>query len=129
MHIRLIPHYIFWHYTRGITDMLQVMKRLLRSVAKLFSLRLMFRTFFDPFERLGEHYRGGGISGFFETFIVNTLMRMVGMLVRFCIILIGTISWICVLIFALAGVFVWLFLPLILCACLYFAAYNLIKAI
>ncbi|MEN9647896.1 MAG: hypothetical protein RLY57_700, partial [Candidatus Parcubacteria bacterium] len=91
MHIRLIPHYLVWHYTVGLHDFFRVMHLLLKAITKIFSLPTMFATFFQPFERLGERYHGG-VSAFFETFIVNTLMRMVGIIVRTCVILLGIIA-------------------------------------
>jgi hypothetical protein len=129
MYIRLIPHYIFWHYRSGIHDYLTVMHRLLQAVARIFSLRLMFKTFFEPFERLGEHYRGGGVSAFFEAIVVNTLMRMVGIVVRFCVIVVGSMAWLCALIFSVAGIIIWIVLPLLPLLFLYVSVLNLIKVL
>lgn len=126
---RLIPYYFLWHYTLGIKDYILVARRFLKSISIIFSLSLMFRTFFEPFERLGERYHRGNISAFFETFVVNTLMRMVGMVVRFCVIIIGLTLWIFAAVFCLAGVLVWIMLPIIPVILLYSAIFNLIKAL
>lgn len=125
MYIRLIPHYILWHYTIGIRDYLRVMHLLLRAISKVFSLRLLFRTFFDPFERLGESYHG--VRNFFETFIVNTLMRGVGIIVRTCVICIGLLALLFAFVFSVAGLLVWLCMPIIILTLLYIALLNIIK--
>jgi hypothetical protein len=129
MYIRLIPHYLLWHYTAGLHDYARVAKRFLSAVTSIFSLKLLFRTFFQPFERLGEHYHGGGPSAYFEIFIVNTLMRMVGMLVRSCVIVIGLISWVLACVFCVAGFGVWLVAPAIPVILVYIAVHNLVKAV
>jgi hypothetical protein len=129
MYIRLIPHYLLWHYTSGIGDYLGVARRLLAAIAKIFSLKLMLRTFFDPFERLGEHYHRGGVSAFFETFVVNMIMRIVGIIVRSCVIVIGVLCLLCGTVFCLAGTVMWLVLPVVPALLMYVGIANLIKAL
>jgi hypothetical protein len=129
MYIRLIPHYLLWHYTLGIRDYCVVAQRLLRAVAHIFSLSLMLRTFFQPFERLGEHYSGGGIQTFFETFIVTTLMRLVGMAVRSCILIVGVVALICACAFVVCGICVWIVLPFLPLIALYASILNLVKLV
>jgi hypothetical protein len=129
MHIRLIPHYLVWHYTKGIKDFLHVFRLILQAITRIFSFGLLFKTFFSPFERLGEHYNGGGISAFFEIIIVNTIMRGVGVIVRTCVLVIGLLSWIFWFLFLCSALIIWIFLPIIICLLIYMSLLNLIKAI
>lgn len=125
---RLIPYYLWWHYTLGIRHYIVASRSLLQSVAVLFSFGLIMRTFFEPFERLGESY-GGGLQSFFETLVVNMLMRLLGMFVRLCILILGLISWLCACLFLIAGAGIWMLLPTIVVVLLYVSAYNLVMLI
>lgn len=128
MYIRLIPHYLVWHYTNGFRDYFRVSGRILQAIIIVFSLRLMFRTFFQPFERLGEAYHGG-ISSFVETFIVNTLMRLVGMVVRLCVIAIGVLALFFAVMFCIVGIVAWIILPAALIYLLYISVMYLIEVV
>lgn len=128
MHIRLIPHYFVWHYTLGLRDFFRVMHGLLVAIVKIFSLPVMCATFFQPFERLGERYHGG-VSTFLETFIVNTLMRMVGMIVRACVIVLGSTAYIAGVAFAMISSVIWLCMPCIVVIILFISLTNIIALV
>jgi len=75
----------------------------------------MVRTLFVPFRRLGESYpKFANIWEYFSAFIVNTLMRLVGAVLRFVIIIIGLVTWILLFSLGLLAFLIWLILPALL---------------
>lgn len=78
-----IPDYTRWHYTQGFRDLLANCRNIIRFVANFFSIKTLLHTLFSPWRRLSEPYkRGFEPSDFFGTLLVNTLMRLVGFVLR-----------------------------------------------
>ncbi len=113
----LLAHYVVWHYSRALLDLLRIWGNFLWFFTNFFSIFLLFRTLLQPFHRLdGEYKKGLDIGAWAEQFGVNLLMRLIGALLRLFMISLGLLS----LVFTvLAGVFffvVWLFAPFIVIA-------------
>lgn len=110
--VGLLFHYIAWHYTRGIIDLLRVWSNFIWFVFTFFSIPLLTTTLFSPFHKLDEGYKKGlDIGQWLQTFTINTLMRFVGALVRTFIILIGLGMLVFVLIGGSALLIVWILAP------------------
>lgn len=115
--ILIIPYYIRWHYGRGVAEGIAIYKDVVWFLYNFFSISVLLRTFFSPWERLGEEYvKKPGIhpGEYFSTLTVNTIMRGVGILLRTGIIIAGLIA---VAVASVAGVAVfigWIGLPLII---------------
>jgi hypothetical protein len=104
--------YLSWHYSKALKNIWGISLNFLWVTYRFFSMSLLFRTFFSPWRRLDDSYGKKFDAGqFFGTFVVNTLMRLVGMCVRFVMIFIGFISLVLVLIAEIAFLVVWLTLP------------------
>lgn len=110
-----VPYYIAWHYTRAYRDGFGLYKLLLRFLYQMFSIELLSKTLFAPWQRLAERYnRTLNFSDILSTFIVNSLMRIVGFFIRLIVIIIGSIS---IFVAALLGIGIaclWLILPWLL---------------
>lgn len=88
-----------------------------------FSIPILLRTLFAPFKRLDEGYKKGlDLGAFFETLIVNMLMRLVGAALRLFLIMIGLVAVAVACIFYLFIFLVWLLAPLLLAGLLISAA-------
>ncbi len=110
--LRLFVSYFAWHYTRGIADLFRVMGNFLWFLYHLFSIPVLAKTLFSPWRREGEAYKGGfHVEAFFETFVVNTIMRVVGFLVRGSVIIFGLGVLIIALVIAIAVLISWIVLP------------------
>jgi len=114
-HVSFFGRYAIWHYTRALTELATTGATLIWFVGHFFSIGTLIRTFFSPWKRMAEAYPSIiDIGPFIETFIVNTLMRAVGMITRTVLILIGLIAlFISSLLYMLAFI-VWILAPLIL---------------
>jgi hypothetical protein len=113
------PHYIAWHYARGLRDIINHIKDFMWFFWNLFSVPELLKTFFAPFERLGQTGpRRFDPEKMLEAFATNLIMRFVGMLVRGFFILLGLGMLVAVFIASLFFLLVWLLLPLIMVAML-----------
>lgn len=107
--------YFFWHYTRALAELLGICRNLLWFVYHFFSLGVLGKTLFSPWQKLDEPYKKGfRPSAFFETFVINIVMRIVGFLVRSFVIIFGATIWLIVLIAEAVFFLSWLLLPLVI---------------
>lgn len=113
----LTESYFSWHYSRAFVDMFHIWMNFLWFVYNFFSISALIETFFDPWKRMGESYpKGLDIPGVISTFVVNALMRIVGIMVRLIVLGIGLAF--AVVIFA-AGIVVgilWALMPIVFVA-------------
>jgi hypothetical protein len=107
--------YIKWHYGRGLRELFGVAGNFLWFVSHFFSFKLLIKTLFAPWKRLGERYEGGlDFGAFASSLIVNSLMRAFGFVTKTLVLLVGFISYILVLMFSFFILFIWVFAPLVL---------------
>lgn len=91
--IAFVPQYLIWHYTRAVREMFAVFGNFMWFLYNYFSIPLLARTFFSPFERLGEEYKKGlNLEAMLGTFIINTVMRIVGAVLRTFVIVCGLLA-------------------------------------
>jgi hypothetical protein len=112
---RLIFAYFFWHYTLAIKDLFFLSKNFISFIFNFFSISVLSKTLFSPWQKLDEKYKGGfDFEAIFETFVVNFIMRIVGFLVRSCLIITGLFT-ICVAVLIEVSVFMlWFILPFVI---------------
>jgi len=126
--LSIIPYYFLWHYSQGLLDYFKVWKNLVWFLWNFFSIKILVKTFFTPFQRLKETYSGGlDLERFATSILITTLMRLVGMIIRSAIIIFGLISLLIFIIGGLLGIVVWLFLPLIILWLMFISVIALIK--
>lgn len=110
-----LPTYVIWHYTAGLKAALGLALNFIRFTANFFSLQLLLKTLFSPWRRLGEHYVSGlHPSEWLSTFLVNTLMRIVGAIIRLILIIVGLIMIIITAVFGLLVMIVWVLWPVLI---------------
>lgn len=111
--LSLIFFYVHWHYTEGFKDLSRNWKSFLLFVLHFFSLKLMFRTWLSPFGRLNEVYKKEfNMEDFFETLVVNTLMRIVGFVLRTFVIIIGFLVLTLMVLLGPLVLVLWVLIPL-----------------
>ena len=107
--------YIKWHYGRGLKELFAVFGNFLWFVSNFFSFKLLLKTLFYPWKRLGETYEGGlNLNAFASTLIVNGLMRAVGFCTKTLVMLVGLVSYVLLLIFSFFIFVIWVLAPIIL---------------
>ena len=107
--------YFKWHYTQAIVDYYRIVLNFVWFFYNFFSINLSIKTLFSPFHRLGQEYKGGlQIGNFIEAVIVNSIMRLIGFLMRVFIILIGLVFILLTVFVGIFFFFVWIFSPILL---------------
>jgi hypothetical protein len=113
--IKLVPIYLRWHYSTAFVDMIRIDGNIFWFLWHFFSVPDTFRTFFSPWERMGERYKKGlNVEDMASTFVVNTLMRLVGMIMRTMLLFFALICFIVAFIVTALGFLIWVFIPFIL---------------
>ena len=108
----LVYSYFIWHYTIGLRDVIRVWKDLFYFFGRFFSIRLLTQTLFSPFQRLHEGYKRDLDAGLIlNTFIFNSLMRVVGFVVRASTIFLGLCVQLVWIALGVASLVVWITLP------------------
>ncbi len=107
--------YIAWHYSRAFVDMVHLIGRAYWFQWHFFSIGILFRSFFEPWKRLGEE-KGEKFQfdQWLQATVINTLMRLIGMSARAVILvfalLVAVASTLVMVLFAAA----WCVLPLLI---------------
>ena len=112
--------YLTWHYGQAFTEIWNTTTNFIWALYHFFSVSLLFKTLFSPWRKMDVSY-GKGISmdNFFGPLIVNTVMRLVGMLIRSIVIVMGLSSILIIFLLGCAAIILWPFLPLIIIFLLY----------
>ncbi len=111
-----VLYYIKWHYTDAFIDLIGIIRNFLFFFYNLFSIKILFKTLFSPFHRMTEVYdkRGFNLEKLAEAFIVNSLMRAVGALLRIMLIITGIFFILLTFIFGAFFVIAWAIAPLLI---------------
>jgi len=111
----LVLAYAKWHYGRGLREFFGVAGNFLWFVSNFFSFKLLLKTWFAPWKRLGENYEGGlDIKAFASTLVVNTLMRLVGFVTKTIVLAVGFVSYVLAAIFSFFVLVIWVLAPALL---------------
>ncbi len=106
--------YFSWHYSRAFADIWNTCTNYIWAVWHFFSVPILTRTFFAPWRKMDVEYgKGFDLENFIGPFIVNTLMRLVGMIFRVVIICVGLVCIVALFLLGIAVTAVWIFLPII----------------
>lgn len=109
----IVSHYLFWHYSVALVRFTAIYRNIVFFVADFFSLSILLKSFFAPWRRLSEPYPKDkfNLSEVMAVLVVNSLMRLVGIIMRSIIILVGLVVLVLtVFIFPLL-ILLWLVLP------------------
>ncbi len=112
--ITIILGYLGWHYSGAISALTNIWKNFLFFVFEFFSIRLLFRNFFDPWKKMADSYpKSFDLKKYFYAFIANLIVRTVGIIMRTALIIIGIICYLLTAILYPITLIGWLLLPII----------------
>ncbi|MFA6338703.1 MAG: hypothetical protein WCW87_01415 [Candidatus Paceibacterota bacterium] len=112
--ITLTLRYLLWHYSTAIGDIIRIWTNYLWFFYNFFSISLLFKTLLDPWERLKEKYDLRSIEDWASALVTNTIMRLVGFIVRLFTIVFGLLVLLVVVLIGLVTIILWLVLPFLL---------------
>lgn len=99
--------YIRWHYGAAFQDITRIWLNYLWFLFHFFSIKLLLKTFFQPFRRVQEEkQKTFNLQDIAETLAINMMMRFVGMVLRTVILAIGLGV---ILFFFLGGILFYIF--------------------
>lgn len=124
----IFPHYISWHYTKAISDLLNLFKNFARFIWTFFSIKLLLQTLFVPFQKLSvKRTKKLDLEDFFSALVTNLLMRLIGFIIRTFFILIGIFSMLFFILAYSVLFIVWIILPLVLLSMFVLGVIALLK--
>lgn len=107
--------YLKWHYGKALMTTFTFWKNILIFLFDFFSIKSLSGNFFTPWKRLADSYpKKFNLKIYFFTFLVNIIMRIVGILLRSIIMLVGLAFCIIFIILLPVTLIFWLALPLII---------------
>lgn len=112
--ILIILGYTKWHYTKAVYSLSEIWKNFLNFVYIYFSIKTLFVNFFEPWKRMADEYpKKFDLQIYFNTFITNSIMRVVGIIMRISLIIMGLICYLLLLVLYPVIMIIWIFLPII----------------
>ena len=103
--------YATWHYTTALAEFWGFWRTFLWFLFNFFSIPLMVRTLFAPFRRLEIHQRRVSIEEHLSNFVANTLMRILGFILRVFMIAIGLAALLITLCISVISFVLWVLVP------------------
>jgi hypothetical protein len=112
--ISIIFGYIKWHYSTAFISFTTVWKNILYFIFDFFSIRLVFKNFFDPWKRMSDPYpKSFSLKKYFYAFLTNIIVRIVGMIMRTAIIIVGLACSFTFILFYPLALIIWILMPFI----------------
>ncbi len=107
--------YLRWHYTYALRDHIGIVGNFVWFIQEFFSIGLMARTLFVPFHRLNESlpFDIEHPEAWAETIVANSMMRLVGALLRSILIVLGVVALFLTVLIGVFSFVLWLLAPLL----------------
>ena len=109
--------YLKWHYGKALITTFNFWKNILVFLFNFFSIKNLVGNFFTPWKRLADTYpKRFDLKSYFFIFLVNTIMRIVGIFLRSIVIIVGLSVCAIAIICLPLTIVIWLVLPLTITA-------------
>lgn len=111
----IILGYLKWHYGKALFSLTTIWKNFLIFTYNYFSITNLFKNFFDPWKRMSDPYPNKfNFKEYFYTFLANSIVRIIGILMRAVFMTIGLAFCIILALLYPLALIAWLCLPIIL---------------
>lgn len=112
--ILIILGYLRWHYSKAVFSLSKIWINFLFFILNYFSIKLLFLNFFSPWKRMADSYpKAFDLKKYFFVFIANIITRIVGMILRTILIIVGLFCFTAFILLYPLIIIIWLALPLI----------------
>lgn len=109
--------YLIWHFIDTPRAFASAWRNYLYFVLNYFSVPLLLKTFFSHWHKYGSSYgKGFDPKRYVETFVLNAMSRVIGMVLRTVFIILGLAAEVFVFAIGLAILLLWIILPVLLVA-------------
>ena len=117
----IVLQWLSWQFLEMPRNILKAWGNFLKFGLNYFSVPLLIKTFFSPWRRYVWVYpKGFDIGKYLEVWFSNLISRILGVVLRFFLIIIGILAEILIVFGGLIFLLVWLILPILLIWGLYF---------
>lgn len=99
-----------WWYGRGWLWTLQLTRERLKTVGRVFAVKVLLKTWFSPWKQI---YSPSTFANFFRNAADNAVSRCIGVVVRTGILFAALVLSIFIIVFGLISFVVWPVLPLL----------------
>jgi hypothetical protein len=124
----VILGYLKWHYGKAVFSLSSIWKNYWYFNYEFFSIRLLIRNLFDPWKRMSDSYPNSfDLKKYFQAFIANSIMRVVGLILRIAVLIIGIICHLLLITLYPIILIAWLVLPLFVLILMIIGIFLIIK--
>ena len=114
-YLNIFLGYLKWHYGKALVAVFTFWKNILIFLFNYFSIKSLLGNFFTPWKRLVDSYpKNFNLQAYFFAFIANAIMRVVGMIFRSVVLIIGLTCCAIFIILLPISLVVWLVFPFII---------------
>ncbi len=111
--------YLRWHYSEALTSYLRVFRNFWWFIVQFFSIKELPASLLAPFKRMTEpRARGFNLEEFLTRLIINTLSRLLGLIIRLTVLTTGLVGLTLYTILSVCFYIVWLAAPALIVFCL-----------
>ncbi|HLD70717.1 MAG TPA: hypothetical protein VI937_02450 [Negativicutes bacterium] len=120
----LIISWFAWHFFQMPGFLVLVWKNYLVFCADFFSIPLLLKTLLSPWRKYRWSYpKSIDLGAYASNFIFNTFSRLMGLICRTTLIILGIMAQVLVIIIGAAGILFWILLPFISLALIFALLY------
>jgi len=120
----IIVSWLVWHFLEMPRFLFSVWNNFISFGLDFFSVPALLVTFFSPWRRYKWKYPSTiSIMGYLETFVSNVFSRIIGVILRFVLIIVGMIVIMGIILLGGIGIILWFFLPFIVISIFWFLFY------
>jgi hypothetical protein len=114
--VLIILGYLKWHYGKAIIALSLIWNNFLYFIFNFFSIKLLWQNLFTPWKKMSDPYNHKfNLKDNFYTFISNSIMRIVGLLMRSALIMLGLLTDLLLIGLYPFIIILWLILPILIC--------------
>ncbi len=124
--LTIVRDYIVWHYSTALVAFVRLYKNFWWFTVQFFSIPQLTGSLLAPYKRITERRAGlFDIEAWAGFIIINVISRLIGFVVRICIIIAGIIALVVLCLLAVVWYTIWLAAPTIISYCLVYGIYLL----
>lgn len=103
-----------WWYTSGLRDEFARIKRMFARVSDQFSIKLLFKTLFQPFRQISANVqKDGPLEERIRAWLDRVFSRIIGAGIRSFVIVVGLTAMLFTIIFGALRLTLWAILPIL----------------
>lgn len=110
----ILKNLFVWIYFVAPLQFLKIWSDFIWFLYNFFSIHLLTTTLFSRWQQIGEVRHKRGFEELFSVIVLNSLMRIVGFIIRTIVIIFGLVVILFAILFGAAAFIVWFLLPVIM---------------